>query len=613
MTWSVARWPTFLPALFTAVWTAFFIGAPLESAHLAVPLTTAAVLLARRSPWLPIALLGSAGTITLLAGGRYGSLDLVAGGALVLGWVGRRTSAPWIGPFAVALVALPAALRDGITIRKLLVTSLVFGSFWLFGRLVRHRALAADRAVADAVRLASADPVALARTRAEAERRHVADSAAVDLRSAVHEMVAAIDEALRADHPDVAQVRRIRERGTRTVEELRNLLVLLRAEPVTSAPPPAPRLSTLRLDLVLAAAGALVALITLWRVDGWAEERWLPLAYAGVIAALALRRTTPLVASACLTAAMVLLALRPPEDPDALLLVAAGVSAVLWVVGSGDSRHQLVPAAVVGGAAIALGMQFGTDGTAFIGAVLLVSVSSSRAWGEPDRILSRAREESDVLRTAIQRDVAAAVQRERVLIARDLHDATSHAVGVMLLQVSAAEANLATSPEKATAALRIAKDAGEQARNASSPLLPIPTEPGLDGGSLRRELVALVEQWRRCGLSVQVRFDLPALPTPELAVACYRVVQESLTNCARHAPGAEVRVLVAQHRHHLIVEIEDTGPRRAVPSTPSGGWGLSGLRERVGANHGHFTAGPVGTGFRVTARFPLPPAIRSSG
>ncbi|KRF11418.1 hypothetical protein ASG90_16845 [Nocardioides sp. Soil797] len=616
MTWTVLRWPTFVPALFTAAWTTFFIDERSAPALLAVPLATGAVLLARRQPWLPILFLGAASLVQLATGSRYGSLELLAGAALVLGWVGRRTSAPWVGLLAIAVTALPAALRDGLTIRKLVVTLLVFGSFWLFGRLIRHRALAADRAVAEAERLASTDPVALARPQAEAERRRVADSAAADLRHAVHDMVDAIDDALRMERPPLARVRLIRDRGSRTVEELRNLLVLLRAEPVTAAPSTTARSTPLLLDLVLAAAGASVAVSTLLLVDGWADERWLPLAYAGVVAALALRRTTPLTAGALLAAAMSLLVWQPPADPDALLLVAAGVAAVLWLLGSNDTTEGRACAAAVCVAALALGTRFGTDGTAFIAAVLLVSVSSSRAWGEPDRILRRAREESDVLRSAIERDVAAAVHRERVHIARDLHDATSHAVGVMLLQVSAAEANLGSAPEKAVAALRIAKDAGEQARTASNPLLPTPAGSGadhtaLDSSSLGQELVALVEQWRRCGMSVALRLDLPTLPTPDLATVCYRVVQEALTNCGRHAPGSEVSVVVARQRQHLIIEIEDTGPGRAVPSTPSGKWGLDGLRERVVASHGHFSAGPGGSGFRVSARFPLPSAIRS--
>ncbi|QIX27027.1 hypothetical protein ncot_10800 [Nocardioides sp. JQ2195] len=628
MTWwlSLARWPTFLPALFTGAWTAFFIDEPLGPAHLAVPLMAVAVLLARTRPLLPVLLLGAASLTGLVSGGRYGSLELVAGAVLLLGWVGRRTPEAWVGLLAIGLTALPEAMRDGITLRKLVVTLVVFGSFWLFGRLVRHRALAAARAVAEAERLAAADPAALARPRAEAERRHVAASAATDLRAAVHDMVSAIDHALLGTTPTVAHLRRIRERGTRTVEELRKLLLLLRAEPTSAGASSPPERSRWRVDLGLAAAAASVAAITLWQVDGWADERWVALAYAGVVAALALRRTTPLIAVALLATALALLAVQPPDDPDALLLMAAGVAAVLWELASTDDLEHRALAGIVCVAAIVLGTRFGTDGTAFIATLLLVSVTSSRAWGEPDRILQRAQEESVVLRAALENGVAEAVRRERVVIARDLHDATSHAVGIMLMQVSAAEANLEPSPDKAIAALRIAREAGDQARTASSPLLPGETGPApagttpagttpagttLDGTTLGSELLALISQWRRSGLAVEARVDLPTPTSPELAGACYRVVQEALTNCARHAPGSEVSVLVARRRHHLLVQVEDTGPQGAVPSTPSGGWGLSGLRERVSASHGHFSAGPGRRGFTVTARFPLPSATRS--
>ncbi len=263
--------------------------------------------------------------------------------------------------------------------------------------------------------------------------------------------------------------------------------------------------------------------------------------------------------------------------------------------------------AALAAVSLALGSRFGADGAAFIGVVLVISLASGMAWYEPDRMLIRARARSQLLRTALEEATAEAVRQERLRIARDLHDATSHAVGVMLLQVSAAEAQLRTDPQLALAALATAKQAGEQAKEASNPLLPglgASDLPGVD--TLRTELVALVQQWRACGMRVKATINPPLLVPPELAVTCYRVVQEALTNASRHAPGGEVEVRVLTHRRQFLVEVEDTGATKAVSSTSSGEMGLAGLRERVVANLGHFTAVSRGKGFRVTARFELP-------
>ncbi|MGA4850450.1 histidine kinase [Streptomyces sp. G5(2025)] len=83
----------------------------------------------------------------------------------------------------------------------------------------------------------------------------------------------------------------------------------------------------------------------------------------------------------------------------------------------------------------------------------------------------------------------------------------------------------------------------------------------------------------------------------------HRVVQEALTNAARHAPGAHVTVTVARDRHATTVTVTNGRPQE--PGPPSeGGSGLRGLRARVTDLGGAFDAGPHGDGFRVTARVP---------
>jgi signal transduction histidine kinase len=87
----------------------------------------------------------------------------------------------------------------------------------------------------------------------------------------------------------------------------------------------------------------------------------------------------------------------------------------------------------------------------------------------------------------------------------------------------------------------------------------------------------------------------------------YRVVQEALTNAAKHAGRAEVEVVLRSTPTDLVVSVRDDGRGAAAPRPPTGGRGLIGMRERVHVLGGSLDAGPrTGGGFAVEARFPYP-------
>jgi signal transduction histidine kinase len=89
--------------------------------------------------------------------------------------------------------------------------------------------------------------------------------------------------------------------------------------------------------------------------------------------------------------------------------------------------------------------------------------------------------------------------------------------------------------------------------------------------------------------------------------AAYRIVQESLTNAARYAPGSQVTVRLEYGATELAVEITDSGATTpAVLSEEGSGNGIPGMRERASALGGTLAAGPSGTGFQVSALLPLP-------
>ncbi|HME65320.1 MAG TPA: ATP-binding protein, partial [Streptosporangiaceae bacterium] len=130
--------------------------------------------------------------------------------------------------------------------------------------------------------------------------------------------------------------------------------------------------------------------------------------------------------------------------------------------------------------------------------------------------------------------------------------------------------------------------------------------PGLD------RLPELVELTRGAGLSVEVEVAGKAPPLPAAVhLAAYRIIQESLTNVARHAGRARVMVRVTYDDADVHVEIDDDG---AVPSGGAAaigtGSGITGMRERAAALGGDLSAGfRHGGGFRVSARLPVRPAL----
>ena len=94
--------------------------------------------------------------------------------------------------------------------------------------------------------------------------------------------------------------------------------------------------------------------------------------------------------------------------------------------------------------------------------------------------------------------------------------------------------------------------------------------------------------------------------------AIYRVVQEALTNAAKHAPGAAVTVTLRREGPEAVVNVVNEAPGRVPGRADGAGWGLVGLDERVRQAGGTLHARPVDGGFAVTARLPLTPGATAT-
>ncbi|WP_245927797.1 sensor histidine kinase [Nocardioides silvaticus] len=193
---------------------------------------------------------------------------------------------------------------------------------------------------------------------------------------------------------------------------------------------------------------------------------------------------------------------------------------------------------------------------------------------------------------------------ERLRIARDLHDSLTHSISVIKVQAGVATHLARKNGEQPSEALLAIQAASTEAVRELRSTLDVLRRDDDNGSGLDR-LPALVDSVRSSGLATTFRVLGPRrpLPTP-VEQAAYRVVQEALTNTARHAGDATATVEITYGERSLTVRVEDDGAG-SVPG-PVPGYGLVGMRERVTALGGRVTAEPLpDRGFRVHAELPL--------
>ncbi|MCX5117170.1 sensor histidine kinase [Micromonospora sp. NBC_00362] len=195
---------------------------------------------------------------------------------------------------------------------------------------------------------------------------------------------------------------------------------------------------------------------------------------------------------------------------------------------------------------------------------------------------------------------------ERLRIARDLHDSLTHSISVIKVQAGIAVHLARKHGEEPSATLLAIQEASGAAMRELRTTLDVLRAP-TDGDRVGLARVdELAERTRAVGVPVQVtvtgqRGDLP----DEVDQAGYRVIQEALTNVARHAGPATAHIQVEYAPAGLTVAVTDDGQASpAEPLTP--GVGLRGMRERVSALGGTLrTAAHDDHGFTVRATFPL--------
>lgn len=241
------------------------------------------------------------------------------------------------------------------------------------------------------------------------------------------------------------------------------------------------------------------------------------------------------------------------------------------------------------------------------GALELAWLIAAGAAGEALRQAERRADEAERTREETARRRA---DEERLHIARELHDSLTHQISVIKVQAEAAVHVARKRGEQVPEALLAIREAGrEAARELRATLEALRNDDNPDDNNPPHGLdhvPELVHRARTTGLDAKLtiegrRNDVPAA----VDRTAYRIVQESLTNIARHAAAATASVRIDYRPDALVIRVDDDG-KATSDTAPVPGVGLLGMRERVTALGGHLRAAPRSEGgFTVHAELPV--------
>ncbi|WP_106402294.1 sensor histidine kinase [Actinocorallia populi] len=255
-------------------------------------------------------------------------------------------------------------------------------------------------------------------------------------------------------------------------------------------------------------------------------------------------------------------------------------------------------------AALASGLH--DTGEAFAQARSALEIAWLIAAGAAGEALRQAEQRADEAERTREETARHRAAEERLRIARELHDSLTHQISIIKVQAEVAVHVARKRGEQVPEALLAIQAAGREATRELRATLEALRDDDTAAPRGLDHVPELVEQARAIGLDATLtiegrRHDVPAA----VGRTAYRIVQESLTNVARHADAATASVRIDWRPDVLAIRVDDDG--RAVPgAAPAPGVGLLGMRERVTALGGRLRAEPRGEGgFTVQAELPV--------
>jgi signal transduction histidine kinase len=366
-------------------------------------------------------------------------------------------------------------------------------------------------------------------------------------------------------------------------------------------------------DAVPLLTAGVVAVGVAVRADSSTRVPALALAIAAA-ASLVLRRRAP-IATLALSGGLVIALFAVDHSAGPIAVIAPAIA--LYSIALWRGGVQLVAALVVAAAAVLVVDVFlsghGTDRltlqTAAHVALVALPVLAAEALRNRRAYIRVLLERLELAERTREEEAARRAEQERLRIARELHDVAAHTLTTINVQAGVAAHLLDRDPDHAREALATIEAASHEALDELRMILGVLREP--DGRAPREPAPglatfgSLVEQARSTGLQVSlaIQGEQPTRVPEPVQLAAFRILQESLTNARRHAPGAAASVNLSFQPDRLRLAIEnDAGGRPANGSHR--GVGILGMRERAVALGGRLDARRAGDRFRVVAELP---------
>src|SRR4051812_4975862 len=387
--------------------------------------------------------------------------------------------------------------------------------------------------------------------------------------------------------------------------------------------PPSPRQVHV-LDLVLTGAAVVLGLLTVALQSSADDGTWrdvnapaIALVLLMTLPAATCRRAPIASAGIALTAALSAAALGYPPTSgwfSALLIAAAAVYLT-------DRRRAIALAAftLIGdvlasfAAADAAGERLSAFQLVANVCVIGVPLLLADLLREQRRLLAQVREQTGRLTQLRAAEAGEAAVRERMRIARDVHDVVGNDLSAIAVQAGAGRTLVDTSPKEARAAFeqiaQMAREALAQTRAAVRGMRDPGDEDAPGAAPGLADLDTLLDAVRASGVDVRILERPPDdVLTAAVQAATFRIVQEALTNVARYARPPRAAVSIHLTNGNAFIDVKDDGARRTEPL--GHGSGIAGMRERAALAGGRLDAGPSpdGLGWRVHAVLPAPKA-----
>jgi signal transduction histidine kinase len=372
--------------------------------------------------------------------------------------------------------------------------------------------------------------------------------------------------------------------------------------------------------LDIALAGALVlgcAVEVAVYADGVARELVFGAIGAASLAAMALRRTRPLLVTAVVCVATAVASFGASFYLERLTVPYFAAMILIYTLGRyvsgrrGIAAASIVLAVVTVFSAIAQDEVFEATELVWLLVVGLGPFLVGRVLGDRARLQAEIRDRTRDLERDAELRAERAAEEERIRLAAELQAVIANGVSAMVVQAEAVPRVLkAGQSDRAAGALALIEETGRDSLAEMRRLLGVLRRAG-DGPALAPqpglgELEGLIEGATQDGLEVELRVEGDCLDLgPGLDLTAYRIVQQALaTALARGASRANVEI--ACDDQELRLEIRDDGRE---PDSEQAA--LTAARERLGLYGGRLAAGPDGArGFRIQARMPLEKAAR---